>query len=119
MLDKLGIIGILFDERAEFFEGAVTFYDDADFFMLVTSNVGAVIMSWMLYFQQSAVAAQCVKAAPASRDASDEIEAAERTGTLLGATLNGVDLSMGTRADPPPHQRRARPRQKVGQECPS
>ena len=63
----------------EFFEGAVSFYDDADFFMLVTSNVGAVIMSWMLYFQQGAVVAK--------RIAPGYEEALERTDTLIGAII--------------------------------
>lgn len=63
----------------EFFEGAVSVSFDADFFMLVTSNVGAVIMSWMLYFQQGAVVAK--------RIAPGYEEALERTDTLVGAIV--------------------------------
>jgi Mn2+/Fe2+ NRAMP family transporter len=53
--------------------------DEPSYLRLVAANVGAVIMPWMIYFQQSAVVANGL--AP-GRD-----EAVERAGTLLGAGL--------------------------------
>eukprot|EP00928_Gymnodinium_smaydae_P036890 TRINITY_DN2570_c0_g1_i1.p1 TRINITY_DN2570_c0_g1~~TRINITY_DN2570_c0_g1_i1.p1 ORF type:complete len:509 (+),score=89.80 TRINITY_DN2570_c0_g1_i1:131-1528(+) len=64
---------------ADVFSGAFRFYDDAAFASLVAANIGAVIMPWMIYFQQSAVVARGL------RTASDVAE--ERVQTLVGSIL--------------------------------
>jgi Mn2+/Fe2+ NRAMP family transporter len=53
-----------------------------EFAQMAAANIGAVIVPWMIYFQQSAVAANGVM--------SGRAEAAERTGTLLGSTLTQI-----------------------------
>ena len=50
---------------------------DSTYAQLVTANVGAVIMAWMIYFQQGAIVAR--------RLGAGHEEALERTDTLVGA----------------------------------
>jgi len=64
---------------SEVFAGARTFHSDASFISLVTANIGAVIMPWMIYFQQSAVVARGLVTAEDVRQ--------ERTTTLIGSVL--------------------------------
>lgn len=61
------------------FHGATTFHSDASFLKLVAANVGAVVMPWMIYFQQSAIVARRIR--------TEEAAAQERSATLLGSVL--------------------------------
>lgn len=58
--------------------------DDQEYLKLVAANIGAVIMPWMIFFQQSAVVAKRLTA-------SDE--SAERAGTLLGTLLTQLIMT--------------------------
>lgn len=53
--------------------------EDRHFLEIITANIGAVIMPWMIYFQQSAVVARRMQT-------SAELEA-ERVHTFFGSTL--------------------------------
>ena len=57
----------------------MTLHHSGAFLKLVAANIGAVIMPWMIYFQQSAVAAK--------RLTPGHEEALERTNTLIGSIL--------------------------------
>ena len=63
----------------EVLEGLGTMHTDPGYLKLVAANIGAVIMPWMIYFQQSAIVAKGLT--------SPEAEAKERTDTLAGALL--------------------------------
>eukprot|EP00438_Fugacium_kawagutii_P013527 Skav223263 [mRNA] locus=scaffold1037:222397:235492:- [translate_table: standard] len=54
-------------------------FSDPEYMKLISANIGAVIMPWMIYFQQSAVVARRLQ--------NPEQMAEERTGTLLGSIL--------------------------------
>jgi len=58
---------------------SVARFADPEFFKLISANIGAVIMPWMIYFQQSAVVARRLRTSNAMSE--------ERTGTLLGSML--------------------------------
>ena len=79
--------GLVHPSAHDFFAGMFRVAPTADFAQFAAANVGAVIMPWMIYFQQSAVAAKRISAGPS--------EAAERTGTLLGAVLTQL-IMVGT-----------------------
>mmetsp|Transcript_105871 Transcript_105871/g.330118 ORF Transcript_105871/g.330118 Transcript_105871/m.330118 type:complete len:441 (+) Transcript_105871:98-1420(+) len=68
-------------------KGSFTFYSDSEYIKLIAANLGAVIMPWMIYFQQSAVVARRL----VSRQ--DFIE--ERTQTLFGSVLTQL-VMIGT-----------------------
>lgn len=68
-------------------EGLVTVHDDGEYLLLLSSNIGAAIMPWMLYFQQSAVVARQM------RDGEEVQE--ERAQTLLGSCLTQL-VMIGT-----------------------
>merc|ERR1719387_849584 len=69
-------------------EGLVTFpLHKQAFSELVASNIGAVIMPWMIYFQQSAVVARQLRTA---KDLQQE-----RSHTLFGSILTQV-IMIGT-----------------------
>lgn len=57
----------------------ITSFSDAEFLKLISANIGAVIMPWMIYFQQSAVVARRLRTSTAMSE--------ERSGTLLGSIL--------------------------------
>merc|ERR1740121_802383 len=58
--------------------GSFTFSLDGEFTTLIAANIGAVIMPWMIYFQQSAVVARRLRVA--------DFET-ERKQTMLGSVL--------------------------------
>jgi len=62
----------------EVLKGLVTVHGDPEYIKLITANMGAVIMPWMIYFQQSAVVARRL-----SREDLQE----ERGQTLFGSFL--------------------------------
>ena len=62
---------------SEFISGLGTVYAEPEFWSLAAANVGAVVMPWMIFFQQSAIAARGLRAG--------EAEATERSGTLIGS----------------------------------
>jgi len=59
--------------------GVFVISTDREFVKLISANIGAVVMPWMIYFQQSAVVARGL--------VTNEDLAAERTQTLLGSIL--------------------------------
>lgn len=63
---------------SDVFLGSVEAHAEKDFFMLVAANIGAVVMPWMIYFQQTAVVARglSVKNLPS-----------ERASTFIGCVL--------------------------------
>lgn len=63
----------------EVLKGSFSFGGDAAYFQLVAANIGAVIMPWMIYFQQSAIVAR--------RLSTHQEMAEERAHTLLGSFL--------------------------------
>lgn len=75
----------------EVFEGSVSFPADPEghrgFMWLVAANIGAVIMPWMIYFQQSAVVARRIQ----SRAQVDT----ERCHTMFGSCLTQL-IMIGT-----------------------
>jgi len=71
----------------EVFVGSLTFHSDAEYVKLIAANMGAVIMPWMIYFQQSAVVAR--------RIATPEQLAEERANTLVGSILTQL-VMIGT-----------------------
>jgi len=101
VVEKVGILFGLFEcsflvscwlarpDAAAFFSGVFRMQPDSEFSKLIAANVGAVIMPWMVYFQQSAVAA---KHADVRGGAS---EASERTGTLVGSVVTQL-IMLGT-----------------------
>jgi len=81
-LCELVFVGTMFYYKpspAEVVNGMFTFHDNSDYMMLVVANIGAVIMPWMVYFQQSAIVARRL------RTTADLNE--ERTHTLIGSFL--------------------------------
>eukprot|EP00933_Yihiella_yeosuensis_P080781 TRINITY_DN94272_c0_g1_i1.p1 TRINITY_DN94272_c0_g1~~TRINITY_DN94272_c0_g1_i1.p1 ORF type:complete len:427 (-),score=77.34 TRINITY_DN94272_c0_g1_i1:164-1444(-) len=64
---------------SEVLQGSLKFHDSPAFYKLVAANIGAVIMPWMLYFQQSAVV---VRRLSTHKDVSEE-----RASTLIGSVL--------------------------------
>lgn len=71
--------GISHPDAGELFRGLFTFSTDAKFWELSGANIGAVLMPWMIYFQQSALVAKGLT--------SVKEEARERTNTLVGSLL--------------------------------
>mmetsp|Transcript_48530 Transcript_48530/g.103982 ORF Transcript_48530/g.103982 Transcript_48530/m.103982 type:complete len:441 (-) Transcript_48530:90-1412(-) len=69
------------------FKGAFTFHSDPAYVGLITANIGAVIMPWMIYFQQSAIVAKRLQ------PGQNMLE--ERRGTLLGTILTQL-VMIGT-----------------------
>jgi Mn2+/Fe2+ NRAMP family transporter len=72
---------------SEVLKGTFTFHSDSDYLMLVASNLGAVIMPWMIYFQQTAVVARGIN--------DYEQAAEERAQTLVGSCLTQL-VMIGT-----------------------
>jgi len=64
---------------AELARGLATVHAEPSYYKLVAANIGAVIMPWMIYFQQSAIVAKGLS--------TPQHEARERTDTLCGALL--------------------------------
>jgi Mn2+/Fe2+ NRAMP family transporter len=60
-------------------KGSFTYHEDPEFVKLISANIGAVIMPWMIYFQQSAVVAR--------RMGTVREMAEERVHTLMGSFL--------------------------------
>lgn len=67
--------------------GSFEFHGESQFHQLVSANIGAVIMPWMLYFQQSAIVARRLSTKQELRE--------ERGGTLLGSVLTQL-VMIGT-----------------------
>merc|ERR1719482_2052529 len=63
----------------EMAKGLVTVHADPEYLKLMVANIGAVIMPWMIYFQQSAIVAKGL------RTQSDQ--AHERADTMIGCLL--------------------------------
>ncbi|CAJ1434940.1 unnamed protein product [Effrenium voratum] len=63
----------------EVLKDSFTGTSDPEYLKLISANIGAVVMPWMVYFQQSAIVARRLR----SQSQLDE----ERTGTLLGSFL--------------------------------
>jgi NRAMP (natural resistance-associated macrophage protein)-like metal ion transporter len=59
--------------------GLFTFSFESNYLLLIASNLGASIMPWMIYFQQSAIVARGIR--------SDKKAAEERAQTLVGSCL--------------------------------
>lgn len=72
---------------AEVFSGALSGNTSPEYFELIAANMGAVIMPWMIYFQQSAVVARGLT----TREDLDE----ERKHTLMGSILTQL-VMIGT-----------------------
>merc|ERR1719361_803814 len=68
-------------------DGSLTFHTDPQYVTLITANIGAVIMPWMIYFQQSAVVAR--------RLTTKEDLAEEQKQTLAGSCLTQL-VMIGT-----------------------
>jgi NRAMP (natural resistance-associated macrophage protein)-like metal ion transporter len=66
----------------EVLEGMITVHKDASYWLLFSSNIGAVIMPWMIFFQQSAVVAR--------RLHTQNDLASERAQTFFGSVLTQV-----------------------------
>merc|ERR1719484_516077 len=64
---------------SEVVDGLTTVHKNASYWLLFSSNIGAVIMPWMVYFQQSAVVAR--------RLSTQKEVAQERTQSILGACM--------------------------------
>eukprot|EP00931_Biecheleriopsis_adriatica_P117646 TRINITY_DN93146_c0_g1_i1.p1 TRINITY_DN93146_c0_g1~~TRINITY_DN93146_c0_g1_i1.p1 ORF type:complete len:440 (+),score=72.84 TRINITY_DN93146_c0_g1_i1:96-1415(+) len=64
---------------SDVWQGSWQLHDDPEFVKLISANIGAVIMPWMIYFQQSAVVARRLTT---GKDLSEE-----RAGTLMGSIL--------------------------------
>lgn len=64
---------------SDVFWGSLEFHSEPAYMKLVAANIGAVIMPWMVYFQQSAVVARGLST---SKDLTRE-----RTQTLVGSVL--------------------------------
>jgi Mn2+/Fe2+ NRAMP family transporter len=74
---------------SEMATGLITFHIDREYLMLIASNLGAVIMPWMIYFQQSAIVARGLRI-------NDEKEVAEeRAQTFVGSCLTQL-VMIGT-----------------------
>lgn len=71
----------------EVVRGSFTFSTESEYIKLIAANIGAVIMPWMIYFQQSAVVAR--------RLVTDKDLAEERTQTLFGSILTQL-VMIGT-----------------------
>mmetsp|Transcript_65389 Transcript_65389/g.202541 ORF Transcript_65389/g.202541 Transcript_65389/m.202541 type:complete len:456 (-) Transcript_65389:64-1431(-) len=71
----------------EVMRGSFKVHRDSEYWKLVSANIGAVIMPWMIYFQQSAVVAR--------RLVTVEDASAERTSTLVGSVLTQL-VMIGT-----------------------
>jgi len=67
---------------SEVLEGLTTVHTDPSYWLLFSSNIGAVIMPWMIYFQQSAVVARRLQTHGDMQD--------ERAQTLFGSVLTQV-----------------------------
>eukprot|EP00929_Paragymnodinium_shiwhaense_P101284 TRINITY_DN64240_c0_g1_i1.p1 TRINITY_DN64240_c0_g1~~TRINITY_DN64240_c0_g1_i1.p1 ORF type:complete len:331 (-),score=72.54 TRINITY_DN64240_c0_g1_i1:72-1064(-) len=65
-------------EPREMLQGLASVHSDPDYMLLSASNVGAIIMPWMIYFQQNAVLARRLGKADIAR---------ERGETLIGSFL--------------------------------
>lgn len=72
---------------SEVLRGALTPHNDPKFVGLIAANIGAVIMPWMIYFQQSAVVAR--------RLTTESDLKEERTHTLIGSVLTQL-VMIGT-----------------------
>lgn len=69
------------------FRGALVFPADKEFISLIAANMGAVIMPWMIYFQQSAVVARRIR--------TKEDIGQERAHTLIGSIITQL-VMIGT-----------------------
>lgn len=69
------------------FRGTFTFYSDSEYIQLICANMGAVIMPWMIFFQQSAIVARRLTTR------AELVE--ERTQTLVGSILTQL-VMIGT-----------------------
>eukprot|EP00411_Alexandrium_monilatum_P043097 CAMPEP_0175486638 /NCGR_PEP_ID=MMETSP0095-20121207/81137_1 /TAXON_ID=311494 /ORGANISM="Alexandrium monilatum, Strain CCMP3105" /LENGTH=440 /DNA_ID=CAMNT_0016788445 /DNA_START=16 /DNA_END=1334 /DNA_ORIENTATION=- len=69
----------LHPDPMELLRGAFTLHRDSDYWKMVSANIGAVIMPWMIYFQQSAVVAR--------RLTTRKEFVTERNQTLFGSIL--------------------------------
>jgi len=63
-------------------EGMLTVHTDAQYWLLFSSNIGAVIMPWMIFFQQSAIVARRLQ--------TDSDFRQEQAHTAVGSTLTQV-----------------------------
>jgi len=68
-------------------KGSITFHSDPEYLNLISSNMGAVIMPWMIYFQQSAIVARGLKP---GKDCENE-----RSATFFGCCLTQL-VMIGT-----------------------
>lgn len=66
----------------EVLKGSFTFHASGSYMRLVAANIGAVIMPWMLFFQQSAIVARKL------RTEEDEVE--ERLHTMIGSIVSQI-----------------------------
>ena len=92
-------------DGAELWKGLWTFhFEDGQWMGLLTANIGAVIMPWMLYYQQSAICDKRLEArskkdagatATSTVDTEDEADELfyERADTAFGAGLTQVVMS--------------------------
>eukprot|EP00929_Paragymnodinium_shiwhaense_P059276 TRINITY_DN29694_c0_g1_i1.p1 TRINITY_DN29694_c0_g1~~TRINITY_DN29694_c0_g1_i1.p1 ORF type:complete len:446 (+),score=108.30 TRINITY_DN29694_c0_g1_i1:114-1451(+) len=62
----------------EVVKGMFVFHSDAEYLLLIAANIGAVVMPWMIFFQQSAVVARRLKMTELNE---------ERAHTLFGSFL--------------------------------
>eukprot|EP00747_Dinoflagellata_sp_TGD_P024123 gnl/TRDRNA2_/TRDRNA2_130330_c0_seq2.p1 gnl/TRDRNA2_/TRDRNA2_130330_c0~~gnl/TRDRNA2_/TRDRNA2_130330_c0_seq2.p1 ORF type:complete len:466 (+),score=85.30 gnl/TRDRNA2_/TRDRNA2_130330_c0_seq2:82-1398(+) len=68
-------------------KGMFTFPSDSEFMKLVAANIGAVIMPWMIYFQQSAIVARKIVTGPEANQ--------EKKHTLFGCIVTQL-VMIGT-----------------------
>lgn len=81
-LCELVFIGTMFayhPSPTDIIRGSTKFHTDPEYFKLIAANIGAVIMPWMIYFQQSAVVARRITVGPTMQQ--------ERAHTMVGSIL--------------------------------
>lgn len=78
---------LLHPSPSDVLKGTFTFHADSEYLKLVAANIGAVIMPWMIYFQQSAIVAR--------RLTTKEDIAVEQKQTLFGSVLTQL-VMIGT-----------------------
>eukprot|EP00971_Amphidinium_carterae_P242390 4812913-Amphidinium_carterae.1 len=89
-LFELTFVATMFMYHPSLFDvarGSVKFHTDREYLRLIASNMGAVIMPWMIYFQQSAIVARGLKPGAEAR--------AESVATFLGSCLTQL-VMIGT-----------------------
>merc|ERR1719401_330589 len=62
-------------------------FQDAEYLQIVASNIGAVLMPWMIYFQQSAVVARKLKPKDVGHEKANTLFGSFLTQLVMAATI--------------------------------